>query len=215
MPGKTILVTGGAGYIGSHVVRQLGEANEKVVVLDDLSTGFRQAVLHGDLVVGNTGDHRALEQVFGSYDIDTVMHFAAHTIVPESVADPLKYYRNNTCASRTLLEQSLRQSLVMSQGSLAIFLTRPVSAVLLLLTTLFQVRFGLAPLTRISIDVATERRVTPAQATSAWRSMSPEQASAPLPPVAGCSPAATSAAARRTCWRIFMAGIRVGRAECE
>jgi UDP-glucose 4-epimerase len=108
MPGKTILVTGGAGYIGSHVVRQLGEANEKVVVLDDLSTGFRQAVLHGDLVVGNTGDHRALEQVFGSYDIDTVMHFAAHTIVPESVADPLKYYRNNTCASRTLLEQSLR-----------------------------------------------------------------------------------------------------------
>ncbi|HUQ52746.1 MAG TPA: NAD-dependent epimerase/dehydratase family protein, partial [Gammaproteobacteria bacterium] len=55
MTHKTILVTGGAGYIGSHVVRQLGEAGEKVVVLDDLSTGFRQAVLHGDLVVGNTG----------------------------------------------------------------------------------------------------------------------------------------------------------------
>ncbi len=108
MADKTILVTGGAGYIGSHVVRQLGEAGERVVVLDDLSTGFRQAVLHGELVVGNTGDPKVLEQVFSRFDIDTVMHFAAHTIVPESVADPLKYYRNNTCASRTLLEHSLR-----------------------------------------------------------------------------------------------------------
>jgi UDP-glucose 4-epimerase len=108
MTGKTILVTGGAGYIGSHVVRQLGEAGERVVVLDDLSTGFRQAVLHGELVVGNTGDPKVLEQVFSRFDVDTVMHFAAHTIVPESVADPLKYYRNNTCASRTLLEHSLR-----------------------------------------------------------------------------------------------------------
>jgi UDP-glucose 4-epimerase len=108
MNGKAILVTGGAGYIGSHVVRQLGEAGERVVVLDDLSTGFRQAVLHGELIVGNTGDRQCLEQVFTRFDIDTVMHFAAHTVVPESVADPLKYYRNNTCASRTLLEHSLR-----------------------------------------------------------------------------------------------------------
>ena len=108
MGARAILVTGGAGYIGSHVVRQLGEAGEPVVVLDDLSTGFRQAVLHGDLVVGNTGDETCLERLFDSYDIDTVMHFAAHTIVPESVADPLKYYRNNTAASRTLLEWSLK-----------------------------------------------------------------------------------------------------------
>ena len=108
MTDKTGLVTGGAGYIGSHVVRQLGEAGERVVVLDDLSTGFRQAVLHGELVVGNTGDPKVLEQVFSRFRIDTVMHFAAHTIVPESVADPLKYYRNNTCASRTLLEHALR-----------------------------------------------------------------------------------------------------------
>ncbi len=108
MTGKTILVTGGAGYIGSHVVRQLGEAGEKVVVLDDLSTGFRQAVLHGELVVGNTGDPTCLAKLFGQHDIDTVMHFAAHTVVPESVANPLKYYGNNTCASRTLLEHSLR-----------------------------------------------------------------------------------------------------------
>jgi len=107
MTRKTILVTGGAGYIGSHVVRQLGEAGERIVVLDDLSTGFRQAVLHGELVVGNTGDSKLLDEIFAAHDIDTVMHFAAHTIVPESVADPLKYYRNNTCASRTLLERSL------------------------------------------------------------------------------------------------------------
>jgi UDP-glucose 4-epimerase len=108
MSHKTILVTGGAGYIGSHVVRQLGEAGEHIVVLDDLSTGFRQAVLYGDLVVGNTGDRQCLESLFSRHSIDTVMHFAAHTVVPESVADPLKYYRNNTCASRTLLEFSLR-----------------------------------------------------------------------------------------------------------
>jgi UDP-glucose 4-epimerase len=105
---KAILVTGGAGYIGSHVVRQLGEAGERIVVLDDLSTGFRQAVLYGELVVGNTGDEACLADLFGRYEIDTVMHFAAHTIVPESVADPLKYYRNNTAASRTLLEWSLK-----------------------------------------------------------------------------------------------------------
>jgi len=103
-----ILVTGGAGYIGSHVTRQLGEAGETVVVLDDLSTGFRQAVLHGDLVVGNTGDSACLDRLFASYDIDTVMHFAAHTIVPESVSNPLKYYGNNTAASRTLLEKCLQ-----------------------------------------------------------------------------------------------------------
>lgn len=107
MTRKTILVTGGAGYIGSHVARQLGESGESIVVLDDLSTGFSQAVLHGDLVVGNTGDRDCLDKLFADYDIDTVLHFAAHTIVPESVADPLKYYRNNTAASRTLLEKCL------------------------------------------------------------------------------------------------------------
>ncbi len=108
MSRKTILVTGGAGYIGSHVVRQLGEAGERIVVLDDLTTGFRQAVLFGELIVGNTGDPKCLQSLFQRFEIDTVMHFAAHTVVPESVADPLKYYRNNTCASRTLLEHSLK-----------------------------------------------------------------------------------------------------------
>jgi UDP-glucose 4-epimerase len=108
MNGRTILVTGGAGYIGSHVARQLAEAGERVVVLDNLSTGFREAVLHGELVVGHTGNADCLERIFAAHDIDTVMHFAAHTIVPESVADPLKYYGNNTASSRTLLECSLK-----------------------------------------------------------------------------------------------------------
>lgn len=108
MSNKTILITGGAGYIGSHVVKQLGAAGENLLILDDLSTGFEQAVLHGKLIVGNTGDSECLESIFSNHDVDTVMHFAAHTIVPESVADPLKYYRNNTCASRTLLEWSVK-----------------------------------------------------------------------------------------------------------
>jgi len=100
----TILVTGGAGYIGSHVVRQLGEAGERVVVLDDLSTGFPHAVLHGELVVGDTGDRALVRRLLEQHGVDTVMHFAAHTVVPESVRNPLKYYRNNTANSRTLLE---------------------------------------------------------------------------------------------------------------
>jgi len=104
MGNKKILVTGGAGYIGSHVVRQLGAAGEDVITLDNLCTGFREAVTAGELIIGETGDAELLDRLFGDHDIDTIMHFAAHTIVPESVADPLKYYRNNTASSRTLLE---------------------------------------------------------------------------------------------------------------
>lgn len=104
MGNKKILVTGGAGYIGSHVVRQLGQLGERVVTLDNLSTGFREAVTAGDLVIGDTGDAALLDSLFARHDIDTVMHFAAHTVVPESVSNPLKYYRNNTASSRTLLE---------------------------------------------------------------------------------------------------------------
>jgi UDP-glucose 4-epimerase len=100
----TILVTGGAGYIGSHVVRQLGEAGERVVVLDNLGKGFRQAVTAGELVVGDVGDYALVSRLLAQHGVDTVMHFAAHTIVPESVALPLKYYGNNTCSTRSLLQ---------------------------------------------------------------------------------------------------------------
>jgi UDP-glucose 4-epimerase len=104
MSQKGILVTGGAGYIGSHTARQLGEAGERLVTLDNLCSGFKQAVRYGDLVIGDTGDHDLVSHILKEYEVDTVLHFAAHTIVPESVENPLKYYRNNTCNTRNLLE---------------------------------------------------------------------------------------------------------------
>jgi UDP-glucose 4-epimerase len=100
----SILITGGAGYIGSHVVLLLRARGERVVVLDDLSRGFRQAVLDAPLVVGKVGDPDTVLPLLREHGVDTVMHFAAYTIVPESVSDPLKYYGNNTCSTRSLLE---------------------------------------------------------------------------------------------------------------
>ena len=104
MKNKTILVTGGAGYIGSHVVRQLGAAGESILTLDNLSTGFERAVTAGELIVGDTGDRALLDRLFAEHEIDTVMHFAAKTVVPESVSDPLRYYRNNTANTLAVLE---------------------------------------------------------------------------------------------------------------
>lgn len=100
----SILVTGGAGYIGSHVALQLRARGERVVILDDLSRGFRQAALDTPLVVGEVGDRERVRGLLKEHGVDTVMHFAAYTIVPESVREPLKYYRNNTSSTGTLLE---------------------------------------------------------------------------------------------------------------
>jgi UDP-glucose 4-epimerase len=106
---KAILITGGAGYIGSHVLLQLQTLGEHVVAIDNLYTGFRQAVRTAPLIVGEVGDRELVASVLREHEIDTVMHFAANTIVPESVRDPLKYYGNNTCATRNLLETCMRQ----------------------------------------------------------------------------------------------------------
>jgi UDP-glucose 4-epimerase len=100
----SILITGGAGYIGSHVALQLRARGERVVILDDLSRGFRQAVLDSPLTIGNFGDRDTVRALLREHGVDTVMHFAAWTVVPESVREPLKYFGNNTCSTRSLLE---------------------------------------------------------------------------------------------------------------
>ena len=87
-----VLVTGGAGYIGSHVVRQLGRAGHDIVVFDNLSTGYRWAVTAGELVVGDLADEAAIEDLFSRHRFEAVLHFAAHIVVPESVADPPQSY---------------------------------------------------------------------------------------------------------------------------
>lgn len=99
-----VLVTGGAGYIGSHVVRQLGEAGHDIIVYDNLSTGYPWAVTCGELVVGDVADEEALDRVFAAHDFAAVLHFAANIVVPESVANPLKYYGNNTRNTLNLLK---------------------------------------------------------------------------------------------------------------
>ena len=99
-----ILVTGGAGYIGGHVVKMLGEAGHQVLVYDNLSTGHDWAVLYGDLVVGDLADASLLTNTLSRFMPEAVLHFAAHIRVEESVQEPLKYYRNNTVNTLNLLE---------------------------------------------------------------------------------------------------------------
>ncbi len=108
-PTVTILVTGGAGYIGSHMVHALIDAGERVIVLDNLSTGFDWAVAKGaQLVVGDTGDQALVSRLIAQHGVEAIIHFAASIVVPDSVADPLGYYRNNTMNSRALLECAVR-----------------------------------------------------------------------------------------------------------
>jgi UDP-glucose 4-epimerase len=105
----SILVTGGAGYIGSHMVYVLVESGESVVVLDNLSTGFKWAIPHGvEFVIGETGDDALVTRLLAGGEVSAIIHFAASIVVPDSVFDPLGYYRNNTVNSRALIECAVR-----------------------------------------------------------------------------------------------------------
>jgi UDP-glucose 4-epimerase len=105
----TILITGGAGYIGSHMVYALTDAGEQVVVLDNLSTGFDWAVAKGvPLIVGESGDQVLVAEIIRDHGVDAIIHFAASIVVPDSVRDPLAYYRNNTVNSRALMECAIK-----------------------------------------------------------------------------------------------------------
>jgi UDP-glucose 4-epimerase len=104
----SVLVTGGAGYIGSHMVHELAQAGERVVVLDNLSTGFDWAVAKDvPLIVGNTGDQKLVGQIIREHKIDSIIHFAGSLVVPDSVKNPLSYYKNNTVNSRALIETAV------------------------------------------------------------------------------------------------------------
>ncbi|MFI5390649.1 MAG: UDP-glucose 4-epimerase GalE, partial [Bacteriovoracales bacterium] len=103
-----ILVTGGAGYIGSHVVKLLNEAKYDFLVLDNLSTGRRDSVLGGDFILGDISDSELLDSIFQKNKIKGIIHFAGSIVVPESVREPLKYYKNNTENSRILLEKAIQ-----------------------------------------------------------------------------------------------------------
>lgn len=106
-----ILVVGGAGYIGSHIVKELVE-KEDVIILDNLSTGHREAVdSRAIFVKGDLGDEEDLKMIFSSYPIDAVMHFAANSLVGESVTDPLKYYQNNVASTLTLLKVMMKKKI--------------------------------------------------------------------------------------------------------
>jgi UDP-glucose 4-epimerase len=100
-----ILITGGAGYIGSHMVRTLGEmGGHDIIVYDNLSTGHRESVLYGSLVEGDLADSNTLNTLFKKEQFDAVLHFAAHIVVPESLIDPIKYYRNNFSNALNLID---------------------------------------------------------------------------------------------------------------
>ena len=105
----TVLVTGGAGYIGSHMVHALVEAGESVVVIDNLSTGFSAFLPEGvPLFIGDAGDENLVEGVIAQHGIESIIHFAGSVVVPDSMRDPLGYYRNNTMTTRSLLNAAVK-----------------------------------------------------------------------------------------------------------
>ena len=108
MENETILVVGGAGYIGSHMVKDLLDSGHNVITLDDLSTGHRDLLPGGTFVEGDLGDKDILNRLFSTHNISAVMHFAAFSLVGESVENPLKYYRNNLAATTVLLTEMVR-----------------------------------------------------------------------------------------------------------
>ena len=105
----TVLVTGGAGYIGSHMVHALADAGESVAVVDNLSTGFSHFIPEGvPLYIGDAGDENLLEGVINSHKVDAIIHFAGSIVVPDSMRDPLGYYRNNTVTTRNVLASAVK-----------------------------------------------------------------------------------------------------------
>ena len=105
----TVLVTGGAGYIGSHMVQALAEAGESVVVIDNLSTGFSAFLPEGvPLFIGDAGDENLVEGVIAAHGVESIIHFAGSVVVPDSMRDPLAYYRNNTMTTRSLLNAAVK-----------------------------------------------------------------------------------------------------------
>jgi UDP-glucose 4-epimerase len=105
----TVLVTGGAGYIGSHMVHALVDAGESVVVIDNLTTGFSAFLPEGvPLFIGDAGDENLVEGVIAAHDVESIIHFAGSVVVPESMRDPLAYYRNNTMTTRSLLNVAVK-----------------------------------------------------------------------------------------------------------
>jgi UDP-glucose 4-epimerase len=105
----TVLVTGGAGYIGSHMVQALAEAGESVVVIDNLSTGFSAFLPEGvPLFIGDAADENLIEGVIAAHNVESIIHFAGSVVVPDSMRDPLAYYRNNTMTTRSLLNTAVK-----------------------------------------------------------------------------------------------------------